>query len=276
MMESLPQNTPWWTEFELTADEGARFQLGPLELVIFRSENEWQFAHSMTGVEDRIGKAWSCEKLASLPPNLPNLERFASGTDGDSIKIEPRVADRPVVARPRTPLHLLPGQHTKVYVSSPVWVEILVGQQARAVRELPVKRLSDTWIGANTRQGEVGYALKTYARSGVDEIQVRDHRVVTPVVVHNRAEDLLLVERMNLPTTYLSIYHNAKNELWTETVTLSHQEGLGMASLDLKSGPPTEAGEASRLTRPRRIIEENRLVRAFGDILKTLGEENSS
>jgi hypothetical protein len=99
---------------------------------------------------------------------------------------------------------------------------------------------------------------------------------VTPVVVQNQAEDLLSVERMNLPTPYLSIYHNEKNELWTETVTLSHSTGPGMATLDLKGGSPPEAGPASRLSRPRRIAEDNRLVRAFGDIFKTLGEENPS
>ena len=266
--------SPWWSEFQLEANNGVRFSLGPLEVLVFRSENEWQVAPAVAKNENR--RKWTRKKLASLPPNLPALERFASGTDGDTVKIEPRTPDRPVVARPRTPLHLLPGQQTRIYISSPVWVEILVGEQARAVRELPVKRLSDTWIGANTRNGEIGYGLKTFARSRLDEVQVMEHRMVTPVVVQNWAEDLLLVERMNLPTPYLSIYHNEKNELWTETVTLSHSEGSGMATLDLKIGPPTEAGESSQISRPRRIVEEKRLVRAFGDILKTFGEEIAS
>ena len=270
------QKPPWWTEFQLDAKKGIRLRLGSLELLIFRSEREWQIAHEVDRQDQGDRDDWHQERLSNLPPDSPNLERFATGIGGGEVRIEPYLADRSVVARPHIPLHVLPGQETKIYVSSPVWVKITVGDPARVLSELPTRRLSDTWLGASTREGEAGYGLKTYASSGVDEVQIKSYRVVTPVVIRNRAEDLLLVDRMNLPAPYLSIYHSAKNELWTETVTLSHRARLGMAALDLTGGPPSEAGQLTRLTKPRRTIEESRLIRAFGNILKTFGEENSS
>jgi hypothetical protein len=262
----------WWAPLETEVGSGWHWRLGPLDLAIFRVDGEWHLAwEERTGGDDE--PRWSRQPSRSLPPELDNTERFAAGPDAGRIALLPRVADRLVVALPRTPLYLLPGERTKVYVSSPLWIDVRVGPPYRSLRDLPVKRLSDTWVGASTREGEVAYALKTHARVLLQEIPVRAYRCITPIVIANQGSDLLRVERMNLPIPYLSLYATEAGDLWTGGVELVRSEDAELARLDIERGAPKEAGAATLVSEARRRATPNVLVRAFS-LLRSLGTED--
>ena len=144
------------------------------------------------------------------------------------------MADRSVIARPRTTLSVPPGERARVFVSSPLWVAIIAGSGRTVLRELPAKRLSETWFGGTTLEGELAYALKTSARTQRSEMATAPYRLLTPVVIENRAGDTLLVERLNLPVPFLTIYATEEGEHWSPEVRMVRSEEGNMAELDVR------------------------------------------
>ena len=265
---------PWAREIAVATGSGVRWTLGPMTLSVFRTGDEWQIGHEPAEVEALDRHIAERETLLEVPQQIPSLERFVTTAEDEPLALLPRAADRAIVVRPRMPLHVLPGQTTRVFVSAPVWVEINVGRPQRRLRQLPIKRLSDTWFGPSTLDGELAYALKTQARSRLEEMPRAGHRAITPIVIRNDAPDELLFDRISLPVPYLSIFATPEGHLWTETVTLAREESSEMAALDVQSGAPREAAGAERLNGPRRSAESSVLVRAFNSLLRPFGQED--
>jgi len=260
----------WWREWTLEPGTGAAWEIGPLTLDVFRAPGEW-IVGQRRDAGASSGSPWNFEPTAARPTD-GELERFLAAGTGERLKLTPRVADRSVVARPRVPFHLLPGEEAKIYVSSPIWIEL--SASGRTLIEVPAYRLSDTWFGPNTREGEVAYSLETYARASLEEVVHVSHRVVTPVVLRNRSKEQLVLERMNLPVPYLSVFASATGELWTERVTLASRSDDEMAVLDAGAKAPQESSTAERLSGPRADRPSGLIVRAFGTLLKTLHFED--
>lgn len=257
----------WWRPERLAAGEGLRLALDRLDLCVFRARGEWQVAH-VRRPADWQGPEGGLAKVDEISDELHDRARFTSDGATDEVRLVPRVADRSVVARPRVGLYVLPGGIARIYVSSPVWLEVTVGESARSLLELPVKRLSDTWFGPSTREGVVAYSLKTQARTKVDDVKQVSYRVITPVAVRNESEELLTVDQLNLPVPYLSIYCDEADHLWTETVVLKHGGEDQLAGLEVRDGAPSEADGARRLSGPRERASDNVFVRAFSSLLR--------
>ncbi len=255
----------WWGDYELGLEEAACWQVGPLTFWLHRGRSEWRLTHEWVDNDARHG--WTVTRPADLPEDRGETERFAVRETGPSVRLRPLAADRSVVARPKTPFRVLPGQSSRVFISSPLWVEIGAGGDPLALGELPTRRLSDTWFGSTTREGELCYSLKTNARTSLEELPRVAYRLVTPVVIENGAQDGLLVERLNLPVPFLSIYGTEGGDAWSEEVWMLHTEDGDMAELDVRHGPPAEAGEAELLSAARRVAEKGHLFQAFGSLL---------
>lgn len=264
-MKDQTTRRPWWGDYELEIDEVARWQIGNLTCWLYRGDSEWRLSHDWAGGEPEEG--WSLDRRSAVPGDHLETVRFAVRETAPSVHLRPRPADRSVVARPKTPFRVLPGQSSRVFISSPLWVEIGAGGDPSALRELPTRRLSDTWFGATTRKGELCYALKTSARTSLDELPRAAYRLVTPVVIENLAQDPLSVERMNLPVPFLSVYGTEGGDAWTEEVHMHRTEDGDMAELDVRNGPPAEAHGAELSSEPRKVAQEGHLFQAFGSLL---------
>ena len=264
-MSAQETQSPWWGDYELELDESARWQIGPLSFWLYRGGSEWRLSHEWADGE--AAADWNVRRRSAPPEDRVETERFAVRETEPSIHLRPLPADRSVVARPKTPFRVMPGESSRVFISSPLWVGIGTGGEALALRELPARRLSDTWFGSTTRDGELCYALKTNARTSLEQLPRVAYRLVTPVVIDNRAESPLLVERLSLPVPFLSIYGTEHGDAWSEEVRMLHTEDNNMAELDVRQGPPAEARGAARSSEPRRLAEEGHLFRAFGSLL---------
>lgn len=257
---------PWWGDYELEVEQSAKWEIGPLRFWLRRSPSEWRLAHRWSEA-DHVG--WNFRPSVRWPEDDVDTERFAvSETDG-RVNLRPRPSDRAVVVRPNTPLRVLPGHRAAIYISSPLWVEVGISgpSETASLRELATKRLSDTWFGATTREGELSYALKTNARTTLSEMPRAQYRLLTQVVVENEAEDPLLVERLSLPVPFLSIFQAQSGDLWSEEVHMLRTKDGDIAELVVREGPPEEASDAVRLTEPRQIAEKGHLFHAFGSLL---------
>ena len=274
-MSERVSNQAWWDEREVAPGSGVVLRLGPLDLMVFNSNGEWQIAFEHGESDEQEGRSWSVETLHERPTALPaDFERFVASSEGELVRFLPRSGDRPLVVRPRVPLHVLPGGETNVYVSAPIWVEVLVGRRQTSLRHVPTSRLSDTWVGATTLQGEVAYALATYARGDLERVARRPHRAITPIVIRNRGNDELQFDRVSLPVPFLSVFATEKGELWTEAVTLTRDADDEMAELRVSRGAPAEAKGGRQVSEPRERAESNVLVRAFSKMLRTLDQED--
>lgn len=251
----------WWGRFNLEQGQALRWRIGPLTLWLRRLPREWQLSH-IRGEEPEDGEFLETgvpeqdwERSAQV-----NLERFVFRQTAPNIDITPVLADRPVVTRPLVPFHLSGGEEVTMYASSPLWVRVAAG--GVFIKEIAIQRPSDTWFGPSTRSGELCYASQTRCRLSLDELLWRPYRAVTPLLIRNREPQPLLIERLNLPVAYLSLFVTEQARLWTQTVTIRRDQGSD-AVMDVGTAPPAEAGPTRLLCRPRSEPEKGGVIRAL-------------
>ncbi len=250
----------WWEAQEVGSGQRLECRVGSLALTIGRGKDEWTLASSGIAEEDAEAKA-SFRIVKGLSEEVD--ERFVHSGHSGQVLLSPRLADRPVVIRPRQPVFLLSGQTITLYLSTPIWLQVQVGDPAVLLKELPVLRLSDTWFGPSTREGELCYAGRTQARHDPAELPDRPHRAITPLTIHNKAASPLPLEKISLPVPLLALYGDQQGKLWTQAVTLTRQEQGEMASIQIDSKASDGGSEWTRLAEPRQDTGRSGMTRAF-------------
>lgn len=262
----IDSQTPsnWWGISDFDIQQSRQFQIGPLTINIVRLNGEWVISHDYmndTEITDSTKVARSSEK------NTLDSSRYVLADTSGQLSITPLLADRQIISRPITPFNLAAGEEVTLYISSPLWIDITVGEsQRKKLKSLPSQRLSDTWFGPSTLEGELCYASNTHCRINLNELPYRPHRAITPVVIKNQADTTLFVERLNLPATLLHLYASADQQLWTPKVTLIREKDGDMASLKIDSEPPVEAQDAFKICESRENLSDGALYRAFNAI----------
>ncbi len=260
MNSVLKTGSPWWDSYRLNIDQTRHWDIGPLRLAVRRMAQEWQIFQEET-------KPWS-EEDDSLSPAADEINtdfdsakgRFVFENTSDLLSLVPMLADRPVVTRPRVPFHVLPGQFTTLYVSSPLWVKIQVHEPAVSLQEIPCFRPSDTWFGPSTRVGELCYASQTSDRLSLDILPRRTYKAITPIQINNQSDDPLLLERVNLPVLYLSLFQSADDYLWTQPVTITRKAQTGEDELDFTLDPPPHMKDARLISEARQKMDKKTLA----------------
>jgi hypothetical protein len=82
-----------------------------------------------------------------------------------------------------TPLYVPPAEIATIFVRSPLWLRIEVGDALIALQEVPMLRPSDTWFGPTTMEGELCYASQTYARLNLEKLPIGPHHAGTQVTI---------------------------------------------------------------------------------------------
>lgn len=261
----------WWGEFDLPAEDAGRWQVGPTTLWLYRASQEWRLVYTQThdSMADRaaVDLSTPVEQMQQAVDDesvSTTVDRFPFHRTTETLSVFPALADRAVVIRPETPLYLLANESARLYVSTPLWMGIQVGREPRLLKEIPSFRLSDTWFGPSTREGELCYAARTSGRLDLGSLPRRLHRAITPVHIRNRGSDVMLLERLQLPVQYLSLYQSENRFLWTQVVTMNRQEESNRATVRLADGPPKEAAGARLIREPRLTMKGNIIMRTFG------------
>lgn len=256
--------TAWWGEYAISGRQSLDCRIGPLQLLIHNQDGEeWQIAYERDDEGENQDSVCNITGAELDLTEYSHHSRYVLRDDSGRLFLKPRLADRPIVSRPWSPFHLTAGEEVTLYVSSPMWLQIAVGKQDRMLEEIAIHRPSDTWFGPSTREGELCYASRTQCRLHLDDLPWRPHRAITPVLIRNRAETLLSLERLSLPVTYLSLYAAPDASLWTPQVTLTREEDGDMAALKIDKQAPAEIGAATLLDPPRQAAGAGTLVRAF-------------
>lgn len=254
---------PWWGRFSLELSQALRWQIGPLTLQLRRTPSEWQILEQREPDENAGGMTVRVAQAGDIDEESADLKRYASRQTDAQLALTPRLADRPVVVRPRSTFTLLPEEEVTVFISTPVWFEVAVGEGRRVLLDAPIFRPSDTWFGPDTRNGELCYASRTHARSRLEDVPLRPHRALTPVLIRNTQDTPLSFDRLSLPVPYLSLYADAQSGLWTQAVTLLRRPEEETADLQIATTAPPQATDAQTLSGPRERRERSVVVRAW-------------
>lgn len=243
----------WWGETPLQTGERRVWHIGSLRLSVRRGSGE------VVVVWHDTGEPLDASLLVNAPEVHPlegDKERLV--VDAESITLTARLSDRAVVARPEEALTLPEGAEVTAYVSAPVNVVMRCGA---AEWEAASHRLSDTWFGPNTREGELAYASRTLLKLDAAAVIRRPHRAVTPILLSNRGDGPMTVDRIRVPLPRLSLYEGA-DALWTSAVRLERGRGDEAAVL-VSPGPPPESDGGALLAPPRVTDDANAVLRVF-------------
>jgi hypothetical protein len=259
----------WCEVHEVEVGSGVFWELGPLRLWAHRGSREWSVSF------ERGDGALSDHVSVQLPSNVePGGEattvRFGFQDAPAKIRLAPAPAKRPVVVTPDEPFSLPPNEETTLYVSTPVWVGVEVGEPPVQLLEEPSHRPSDTWFGESTRDGDLCYATRTRATLDVEQLPIRSHRVLSVVRIRNRASTVLEIERIKLPTPYMSLFADTSGQLWTEELSLDREQNDEVAAVVLGTRPPAVAADAERLVGPRKKRDRGFLDRTFSGLMREL------
>lgn len=256
----------WWGEYELEGGKWSRWIIGPMAFHARSTSNEWRFAWKVEG--DLLSESHAYDKAVADEDidNICQFRRFTLEKPGLKLKVMPRLANRPVIVRPETPLFLPPGQRTTLYVSTGVWlVAAPAFDGAPELLEIPLFRSSDTWFGHNTTEGELCYASLTNARTEIRMLADVPHRAFTPIEISNLGKDALAVEALRVPVTTLSLYAGKRGRLWTDKISFERDAGESAASLRITEHEALSSASATRLAAPRET-EQTGLVHTFSRI----------
>ena len=280
---SGPNAGPWWGKATIASNEGGFWQVGPRGVSIVRTDREWRVQHGILPAFADTGSAGQepvdasgrtvpmpADAVRALAGHLqsPETTRHGFRDSTGPLHVQPALADRPIVIQPDDPLMVPAGEAVTLYVSTPLWVRVAVGPEATTLQEFPSRRLSDTWFGPNTQQGDLCYAARTAGRLDLDLIPRRYHRVITPITVRNRGRETLPVERIQLPSKYLSLYETDDRFLWTDALTLARESDDEGASVKVEKGAPPDIPDAHRLHPPREAPKSGIVMSTF----RTLGQ----
>jgi len=235
---------------------------GPTELGLADGETA-RVALGAIGLElTRQGECWLVTSPTDAAPG--DHLTLMLGTAAHRGLLRPRLADRPLVARPPCPLALPGRARLTLAVQSPLWLG-LEDVDGRALYEIG-PTLASTWFGTFT-DGELAYALDRPATSARPLPRPEPGRALTLVSVHNDARDAVELGRVVVPAPQLTLHQAADGRFWTQTVTLRRDEDPGHTDVRLGEGPPGEPGPTTLVAAAREDAPSRFLTRAFDSLL---------
>ena len=98
-MSNERQNSGWWNPLHPAAGTWLRGRLGHLAITLGRRGPEWLVSHEY---EERVENSSWAEQVADSEEELEGAVRYVFEKSADSLELRPALADRPVIARPRT------------------------------------------------------------------------------------------------------------------------------------------------------------------------------
>jgi hypothetical protein len=135
----------------------------------------------------------------------------------------------------------------------PVWLQMHVNvspdMHKFSLCDLPLTRLSETWYGPNTQAGQLYYACPTRAHLAPVDQSPRLDVVEVIIDIHNISQDTLVVDRMFIPASHMTIFRSGSGNLVTEQLRMESAGGGKFGDVQLVD--PLARSDMKVLTLPR-------------------------
>lgn len=254
-LQRSDDDTPFdWGIHTVPDDRAKVLRFGPLEVHFTRRAGEVRLAIRRDGNDAAL--RWS---------------RWAPAPDWDGrLELKPMLPNRPLVVRPEDEFRLMNGAEARIFVRVPLVVRVEApGPSARTLQDIPTVVLSDTWWGT-PEEGELCYDLDTRARRTMEPKDFLEHACACPVQLVNGSRGELLVSRIALRPTYLSLYRDG-DRLWSDLTTVRYRGEEEGSALDVSGQPPREAREPVLLTPAAETMGRGFSARTFHRLRSSLG-----
>ncbi|MDC8831068.1 DUF432 domain-containing protein [Alteromonas gilva] len=215
----MTKSNEWWGQFTFSPDEIKCWRIGERCIAIKRGLHEWTVWNKQTYPEQSEVVICNCVQPDENFDDV-DYQRFMVKQTGDTLIIEPSLADRAMIVRPSKPIIVMPDEEVRLYVSTPMWMTVLLPNREEPMTDIPFWRPSDSWFGSSTMRGDICYAKYTEAKMDRSRLENRSHRAFTTVTIKNDQEDPLSIQRLNLPVPALKLYIDQDQQFWTEQVNI--------------------------------------------------------
>ena len=258
-------NNMWWGEFTFDLHTQKCWGVGERAILLKRKVTEWNTwnIESKEEVEQDIlisdGENFNID-------NSVVMGRFLEKKTSEKIKVYPLLADRPVIARPSSPLTILAGEKIQLFISTPIWFYAETLPSGKCLVDLPFWRPSDSWFGRSTIDGQLCYAKYTSAKTQLEELELHPHRATTSIMVVNSDNKPLTINRINVPVNYLHLYSDAKNQLWTSRITIEIENESADVELIIEKGFSAEFEPLTFISNPRLSSDHGKLIRRISNL----------
>lgn len=252
-----PQHrTELWSSHWSAEEHPLSLDIGDLSLNIAKMSCEWQLDYTWSK-KGALG-GFTCSPITSPWLTETPKDRIAMEQMTSQIKLTPALADRPIVVRPFSPLTIPADNHITLYVSTPLWIRIELS--AHTHKELPVQQLSDTWMGGLTGNGELCYGSHTHARLDKALLEKLPYRALTPVSIHNKGGEDCKLERLSIPTPYLSLF-DGDDQLTTEplSITMDSEKLQGVVNIG-------KVEDRDLISAPRKSADKGILINTWANL----------
>jgi hypothetical protein len=259
------QEKQWWGAIPLPKNNSFLLKSHTFTVAVEHKSKEWCIHVLRENMSDDEGNdnTFQCSVGEFSPVYCGDISRHIINDNTVTLDVKPSLADRTVVCRPKSPITIVPGASVVIYLSTPIWLTIgVIDKEYTLLKEAATQRLSDTWFGASTMQGELCYASQTIGRLDLDKLPFRGQRAITPLLIENKADNDLLFERIALPVPSLSLFTSKTGQLWTQNVGLIREDDGDFAKLKL--GNPQ--ADSTLINGPRIELGHGQLIRAFSAI----------
>jgi hypothetical protein len=262
-----------WDERTIANGHWLRADFGALSLLVMNIHGEWRIASFPGGAPPGIGLEGNAAELT----DEINWERWDRHPSDCRICFRPAFPSLPVIARPRSLLHLSPGGQANFFVGISASIEVLGECHGSMVSLLavPTERLSKTWHGTPLA-GSLGFALKTYARRTFEPQEWPAYDIVCAISIVNDGTESLPFERLYLETQHLAVFQK-DGRLWSNAARLRvNAQEHNLSNITYASKPAAPYEDAAELTPPpqgrrRRSTIHSAFARVLGH-LNPLGD----
>ncbi|MCF2948073.1 hypothetical protein L0668_08145 [Paraglaciecola aquimarina] len=263
----MAKNTQWWGDVAFGLNDIKVWSVGDRKIAIQRLDKEWIIWNKEVNTESHAQIVTSSLKTTKTLQDVPYSRHLVTHTT-DSLKVQPKLADRSIVARPATSLNVLPGEHVELYISSPLWFSVNIRESHTSMVDIPFWRPSDSWFGSSTMHGELCYAKFTDARIDLSQIEKRCHRAITPILIKNEHLDVLTIDRINLPALLLNLYVDDEQQFWTQKVEITRHDDSDKAVLQLSHHLPQHMVKDNKvISMAREKSNQHQLVKSIKSLL---------
>jgi hypothetical protein len=245
MIPSAMGHSARWDERTLQNGSWIREDFGDLTLVVLSIMEEWRIA-ALTGDERK-----KIEGVEFPPEDLP-WQRWDRAEKDEKIRFRPVFPDRPVIVKPRSPLHLAQKAEATFFIGIPAFIEILAHTEgaSTSLGSWPTESLSNTWHGTPTL-GQLCYSVKTRARRQFVVQDWKPMSIIATLEITNTGAATLPFQRLFLETGHLGIFEHAER-LWSNHARIrAGNQADPFNDIVFASRPAAPAAEATELTPPK-------------------------
>ena len=228
------------------------FSLNDTTLYIKREKDGWYFLQNEN------------QQQLENDVDFKKAEYFQTGKS-NSIIITPALPVKPLVFKGSS-LKVTPKQKFIFFLKIPITIQIYYSKSAdeNLIKEIPSKRLSDTWFG-EPDSGEAAFALGNEYFLNFETLETSPLEAICPVSIYNNSQNTLEIQRQIIRVEFLSLYKNAK-KIVTGLVQVEYKGQQILSSADYHYSKIYDGEKQEILAKPRNGIEKSLLKINFHSI----------